>query len=175
MSYSHPVFDGYGRLQLEATQNLTYESGDFTVNGVLFEEGGDRLGFSNVNQSGSLTNEWRANATASWSNERHNVSLRANYISGITDDRSILGGFTAIDLTGPAPVYSLYGVNPEDYVDFDLTYIYSVPAWEELDLRLTILNIADEDPMAYQSPEGYYGGLGNPRGRQVEFAATKKF
>lgn len=174
--YSHPFMDGDVGFNVTATQTLTYEATDFIVNGTLFEDGGDRLGFQNVGQSGSLVNEWRANASVRWRNDRHNINLRANLVSGITDERTLgIGSFTSIDDTGTTPLYSDYGTEAEDYVDFDLTYIYSAPFWEELDLRLTILNLTDEDPMPFQDTFGYFTGIGNPRGRQVELGVTKRF
>lgn len=177
VNVSYPVLDGRLGLNLTATQNLVYEALPYDVNGVLFDPGGDRLGFANFTRTGNLSSEWRANATLRWANDSHNINLRANFTSGVTNE-GYPGNLTAIDLSpvAPAPdIYSFYGVYPEDYLDFDATYIYSVPFWDDTKLRLTVLNITDEDPMPAQGRSGYYPGIGNPRGRIVEIGASTSF
>ena len=140
--------------------------------------------------------DWRANATFRWSNDVHSVNMRANYQSGVSDERdpAFVGQPTGC---GPPPLarciyinagsltdinsglaglqFSSWGVYPEDYVDFDINYIYTAPFWEELEFRVSVLNVTDEDPLKAQNRNGYLSGIGNPRGRQVELGITKKF
>jgi len=126
--------------------------------------------------------DWRTNATIRWANENHNFNLRANFQAGVHDERDPIfigtgiypsaGTLTAID---PAGNGSLYGVKPEDYLDFDFTYIYTSTRFEGLEGRVSILNLTDEDPLYAQNRQGYLAGISNPRGRRLELAVTKRY
>ncbi len=181
--FVHPFFSGDLGVNLTATQNLEYERTAYDIAGVQFAGDADCLGlanFSTRNAGCGSFPEIKANATVSWRNSAHNVSLRANFTSGIYNEiwDAPTGVFTPIALSTVAGVphtYSTYGVFADDHIEYDFNYIYSAPFWQDLDLRLTILNVFDEDPMAAQGRTGYYPGIGNPRGRQVEVGVTKKF
>lgn len=175
--YSQPLFDGRFGANLKVTHNLSYESKDFTVNGVLFEAGSDRLGTSNSARTPPYPFfETKANATLRWGNRDHRINLRANYISGITPDEMLgLRTFTSIGSAGGVPIYSSYASTAEDYVDFDLTYIYQAPFMEGLELSAAVINLTDENPMVAQNTQGYYEGMFNPRGRQMKLTVKKQF
>lgn len=180
VDFAYPMFDGTFSAQLTATQNLVYKSRGYAVNGILFDGGGNRLGRANYTSTGNESRRWRANAQVRWSNDTHNVSLRANYSSGVYNEAYETGALTPIvaniaATTANETVYSTYGVFPEEYIDFDLTYIYTAPFWQDLELRATVLNIFDEDPSPAQGRSGYYNATGNPRGRIIEVGVTKKF
>ncbi|MDP3738517.1 MAG: TonB-dependent receptor plug domain-containing protein [Hyphomonadaceae bacterium] len=176
IDYSHDLFGGVGSVGLEATQTLHYKQGAFDVNGVLFDGGGDRLGTTNLGNGGlaSVSQEWKGNVTLRWANDMHNVTLRGNYASGSRDERYALGQLTAIQTT-PTTQYSLYGVEADPSLTYDLTYIYTAPFFEELELRASIINLTDEDPTFLQVASGYYNGSADPRGRILEIGLTKKF
>lgn len=181
VDYVHPLFDGNFFAQVTATNNLVYKARGYSVNGILFDPGGDRLGANNYTRTGNESRRWRANALVRWANDTHNISLRANYSSGVFSEAWEVGGLTPIvsniaaTTTIDETVYSTYGVFPEEYLDFDLNYIYTAPFWQDLELRATILNITDEDPSPAQGRSGYYTATGNPRGRIFELGVTKKF
>ncbi len=177
VDYSHELFGGRAAVRLTATQNLVYKQGGYDANGVQFDPGGNRLGFANFTRTGNLSTEWKGNAAVSWANERHNLNLRANYSSGTYNEAFDSGALIPIiNNPGTTPdIFSTYGVPAKEYLDFDFTYIYTAPFWQDLQLRMTVLNIADRGPLAAQGRSGYYNGIGNPRGRQVKFSATKKF
>lgn len=177
---AYPLFDGTISAQVTATQNLVYKARGYEVNGIIFDGGGNRLGRANYTSTGNESRRWRANAILRWANDAHNVSLRANYSSGTYNEAFEVGGLvpTVANIsTTPAneTVNSTYGIYPKEYMDFDLTYIYTAPFWEELELRATILNIFDKDPSPAQGRSGYYNATGNPRGRIIEVGFTKKF
>ncbi len=178
LDYSHPLFDGTGSFNLTATQNTVYKVKGYDVNGVPFQADANALGFDNIltGSGASPSQEWRGNATLRWANDRHNVSLRANYVGGMIDNRSLALFAPLVNNPGTAnDTFSTYGVAADDYVDFDFNYIWTAPFWEELELRFSVLNLTDEDPMPYQTGNGYYSGVGDPRGRRFEFGATKRF
>jgi iron complex outermembrane receptor protein len=182
LDIAYPLFDGTIAVSLAATNNQVYKARGYSVNGILFDSGGQRLGRANYTSTGNESRRWRANGTIRWANEEHNISLRANYSSGVYNEAYPLG------LIGPAivsdiaatttvneAVYSTYGFLPKSYLDFDFNYIWQVPFIDNFELRATILNIFDKDPSAAQGRSGYYTATGNPRGRQFEIAFTKKF
>ncbi|HEX5007497.1 MAG TPA: TonB-dependent receptor, partial [Hyphomonadaceae bacterium] len=173
IDYTHPLFGGDITFSTNITQNLTYEADPYEVNGVVFDEGGDRLGYRNLLRSGEPSQELRGTASVRWANEQHSINLRANYADGF----QVEGTRTPIiNLAGTAnDVFSGYGWGKKDYVDYDLTYIYTAPFWEELELRASILNITDRNPPTAQDTTGYDRLMGNPRGRIFEIGATKKF
>ena len=132
VDYSHPLFDGTIGFNLTATNNLVYKTQGYDVFGIPFEGPQKRMGFVNGSLTVPLVADWRFNGTIRWANENHNVNLRANYQSGVHDERDPVfigtdiypsaGTLTSINAAGDK---SLYGILPEDYLDFDLTYIYT--------------------------------------------------
>jgi outer membrane receptor protein involved in Fe transport len=173
IDFAYPLFDGTLSANLTATQNLVYKARGYAVNGTLFDAGGDRLGSANYTRTGNESREWRGNASVRWKNDVHNIGLRANYNSGVFNEAFLVGGLTPI--SNSPTVYSTYGVYPQDSIEYDLTYIYTAPFMQGLDLRASILNLTDEDPQPAQGRTGYYGATGNPRGRIIELGLTKKF
>ncbi len=77
-------------------------------------------------------------------------------------------------LTGE-DAYSTYGVFPKDRVTFNFSYIYR-PTYSFLagtELRASVVNVTDEDPVYDQTRRGF--STGDPRGRILELEVTKKF
>ncbi len=174
IDYAHPLFDGSIAFQLTATQNLVYKARGYDVNGIQFDAGGNRLGRANYTSTGNESRRWRANAVLRWANAVHNINLRANYSSGVYNEAWEVGGLTPNAIT-PTTTYSTYGIFPQEYLDFDLNYIYTAQFMKGLELRASVLNIADKDPSEAQGRSGYYTATGNPRGRIFELGVTKKF
>src|SRR5690606_34636271 len=79
---AYPLFDGTFGVQLTATQNLVYKARGYSVNTILFDGGGNRLGRANYTSTGNESRRWRANGVVRWANDVHNVNVRANYSSG---------------------------------------------------------------------------------------------
>lgn len=181
LDYTQRLWGGVFGANLSATRNFAYESTDFHVNGILFEAGSDRLGYSNSSRTPPYPFfETKGNASVRWVNKEHRVNFRMNYVSGITPDQALgLETYTSIGSTTVNGVsqnlYSDYGAVAEDYVDFDVTYIYTTPWLNGLELSTSILNITDENPMVAQGTQGYYEGMFNPRGRQVKVTAKTTF
>jgi hypothetical protein len=181
IDFAYPMFDGTFSAQLTATNNQVYKARGYSVNSILFDGGGNRLGTANYTRTGNESRRWRANAAVRWANDTHNVSLRANYSSGTYNEAFEVGGLVpvisniAATTTINETVNSTYGIYPKEYLDFDLNYIYTAPFIDDLELRATVLNIFDKEPSAAQGRSGYYTATGNPRGRIFEVGLTKKF
>jgi outer membrane receptor protein involved in Fe transport len=183
IDYSQSALSGTLSLQLRATQNAIYKNklavyDDGANPPIVIEEAQSLLG--QVNSGLALgaapTPDWRANATVRWRNDSHNINLRANYVSGVFDERADSELGAAEDHPGTAmDVRSNYGRTPKDYIDYDLTYFYTPSFIAGFELRASVLNLTNEDPMPFQSDLGYLGIAGNPRGRRVEIGITKRF
>lgn len=175
LDYRYPLFGGDIYLSTSITQNLTYEADAFTVNGVLFDTGGDRLGYANNTRSGDASSKLRGNATIGFNKDNYRVNVRANYQDGYL----IEDGETRtpiINLAGSAnDVFSSYGFSKKDYVDYDLNVVYDTPFVDDLELRLSILNLTDRNPPPNQGATGVRTSMGNVRGRRIEVGFTKKF
>ncbi len=196
VDYTRDVGPGTLRAAISATQNLVYKVKGYSIPGIgiggaplQYAGSFDGLGYANLSRNGTIMPKWRGNATLGYAVDDHRITLRANYISGVQDE--VLP--TAIDyevqviggVPTNVPIRTTYGMTPEDYLDFDLVYIYDAPWSNDLQFRASVLNLTDEDPMAAQhtnagglasaSRTGYYPGYGNPRGRQFELGVTKKF
>lgn len=175
LDYRYPLFGGDIYLSTSITQNLTYEADPFTVNGVVFDTGGDRLGYANNSRSGDASSKLRGNATVGFNKDDYRVNLRANYQDGyLIEDGETRTAI--INLPGTAnDVFSSYGFSKKDYVDYDLNVIYDVPFVDDFEVRLSILNLTDRDPPPNQGATGVRTSMGNVRGRRFEVGATKKF
>lgn len=157
--------------------------------GTFYRGDFDGLAWANLTRGGTMMPRWRANTYVGYAWGDHRARLRANYISGFRDDTGTpLGSAqtTIVGLVNGVPQYPTYGTTPSDYVDFDFNYVYTAPYWQDLQFRLSVLNLTDEDPMPAQHTNafvlgasanrgGYYPGYGNPRGRQIEIGITKTF
>jgi iron complex outermembrane receptor protein len=199
IDYSHDLGPGEILAALSATQTTIYKVKGFGIPGVVdeYQPSFDGLGWANLTRAGTIMPEWRGNASLRYTfdNETlggtHSFGLRMNYISGFEDESTPVrvgaGPDGVVDpANDPAPddIYATYGMAASDYTDFDFTYLYNSSIIPDLQLRLSVLNLTDEDPMAAQNTNaggasatrtGYYPGYGNPRGRQIEIGVTKKF
>jgi len=186
VDFSYPLFDGTFGVNVTATQNLVWKTKGFQVGGITFEGPQDRLGYINNSLVVPAVSELRANGTLRWANDQHSFNLRANYQKGMQDERNpsfdptdtiyVNSGLpTDVDGRTATTQYSLYGLTPKDYLDFDFTYLWTAPFWEELEFRASVLNLTDRNPLGAQNRNGYLSGIGNPRGRQIELGMTKRF
>jgi iron complex outermembrane recepter protein len=164
------------------------------------------LGSTNFSRTGTVQPEWRGNASIRYALDEHVFNLRMNYIQGVQDDSALVKvgagpdgvvNATCTNLTNCLTAntggtasddrFATYGWFPNDYTDFDFTYIWTPSFVEDFQLRVSVLNVTDEDPMPAQNANsggigagssnrsGYLNGFGNPRGRQFSIGLTKKF
>jgi hypothetical protein len=166
LDYYQPLFGGDLSFGVNATRVTKYEVEGYSVNGIAFETGGDRLGFANTTRSGDFSPTSRANSYLGYRIGIQSFRVQANYTHGVRDER-----FWPVTAANS----QLYGVYPNNYTDYDFHYRLQLPWLEKTDLRLSVLNVMDEDPMAAQTRNGYWTGVGNARGRQIELGVTAKF
>lgn len=188
VDYTRDLGPGTIHASIQGTNVLVYKVKGYDLpDGSPYQESFDGLAWANLSRGGTIMPRWRANATLGYSLNDHRLSVRANYFSGFRDDSgNLTGNTTPVARVGTTLVYPKYGVKPfKDYMDFDLNYIYTAPFWQDLMLRVSVLNLFDKNPLAAQHSNGsgvatdaragYYPNFGNVRGRQFEIGLTKKF
>lgn len=206
IDYTHEVGPGDLTLAAAFTNVLVYKvkGYDLTPPGgssVRILNSFDGLGSTNFSRTGTVQPEWRGNASIRYAMEDHVFNLRMNYIQGVQDDSALVKVGAGPDnivqagctnLTNCATLnsddqFATYGWYPSDYTDFDFTYIWTPSFVEDFQLRFSVLNVTDEDPMPAQNANsggigagssnrsGYLNGFGNPRGRQFSIGLTKSF
>ncbi len=157
VNYDLPAGPGDLSLGLTATRVTELETGPTSLDGVQISGGDDRLGFLNFATVAFAAPEWRANLSANYRLDRHNIRLGVQYASAVSDERAGVQ----------------YGEEGEDWIVADLTYRFSVT--DDLNLTATVANIFDRDPPPAQEEFGYDPRMGNPLGRTFELGVKKTF
>ncbi|HEY6643224.1 TonB-dependent receptor domain-containing protein [Povalibacter sp.] len=156
-TYEMPLAAGNLTLGLRATRILELETGPTSLDGIVVSMGDDRLGSLNFATFAQSAPEWRANFSADYSVDRHNVRLGVNFVSAVQDERPGVQ----------------YGENGEDWITTDLTYRFVFD--DGLAITATVANILDRDPPAAQEEFGYDPWTANPLGRTAEIGIRKTF
>lgn len=189
IDYTYPIGPGDLIAGASFTQVLTYDVKGYGVPGVIaqYAPSFDGLGLANLGTAGTIMPEWRGNYTLRYSMDEHNFGLRANFTSGFTDDTPAVRTGLGPDgvLNTADDVYARFGLDANDLWTFDFNYLWTPAFLEGVQVRASILNLTDEDPMPAQNTNaggapsatrtGYYPGYGDPRGRQIEIGASVKF
>ncbi|MDP3740483.1 MAG: TonB-dependent receptor [Hyphomonadaceae bacterium] len=156
-TYALPLGPGDLSLDLTATKVTELRTGPTSLDGVTISTGDDRLGTLNFATFALAAPEWRANFSANYRMDRHNLRFGVNYVSAVRDERA----------------GTQYGENGEDWVTEDFTYRFEVT--EDLALTATVANILDRMPPRAQEELGYDPWMGNPLGRTIEIGVKKAF
>jgi outer membrane receptor protein involved in Fe transport len=132
-------------------------TGPTSLDGVTVSTGDDRLGTLNFATVAAAAPEWRANLSANYRLEKHNVRVGVSYVSAVRDER-------------PGIQYGEFG---EDWLTTDVNYLFDLT--DTLRLTASIQNLFDKDPPPAQEELGYDPRLGNPLGRTFEIGVKKTF
>ncbi|MCH1929563.1 TonB-dependent receptor [Shewanella sp. A25] len=157
MAYSLPLGPGMLSFDLMATRVLELETGATILDGVVITEGDDRLGKLNFATFAQAAPELRANLGVNYAFGEQNVRLGLNFVSAVEDERPGIQ----------------YGETGEDWITFDLTYLYEYS--ESMTFYATGANLFDRDPPPAQEEFGYDPWVANPLGRTLEFGAKLRF
>jgi hypothetical protein len=155
--YDMPLAAGDLTLGINATKITELKTGSTSLDGVVISTGDDRLGMLNFATFAQAAPEWRANFSANYSLDRHNMRLGVNYVSAVKDERPGVQ----------------YGETGEDWITADFTYRFALN--DELALTGTVANMFDRDPPPAQEEFGYDPWTANPLGRTVEIGVRKTF
>lgn len=182
-NYGLPVGPGDMDFRLTATHITKFEFSETTLDGFLLDPGADRLGFLNFATIASAVSEWRANLSANYRQDIHNVRGVINFIGGVDDDRYIDGSGNIINETGLVPAGfipgtdqrfgpSMYGVRADNWVTADLHYTVELP-WATL--GASVMNLTDESPSESRQELGYDPRIGNPLERHFQLSLRRTF
>lgn len=156
-AYDMPVGPGDLTLSINATKITELKTGATALDGVIVTSGDDRLGRLNFATFAQAAPEWRANFSANFGIERHNVRLGVNYVSAVEDERPGVQ----------------FGETGEDWITADLTYRFQLQ--ESMWITGSIANMFDRDPPPAQEEFAYDPWTANPLGRTVELGVRKTF
>ena len=155
--YDLPLAAGELTLSINATKITELKTGATSLDGVVVSRGDDRLGMLNFATFAQAAPEWRANFSANYSLDRHNMRVGVNYVSAVEDERPGVQ----------------YGETGEDWITADFTYRFALQ--DDLALTGTVANMFDRDPPPAQEEFGYDPWTANPLGRTVEIGVRKTF
>jgi len=156
-SYELPMGPGDLTLGLTATKITELATGPTELDGVEISSGDDRLGMLNFATFAQAAPEWRANFSANYRMNRHNLRIGVNYVSAVTDERAGIQ----------------YGEDGEDWITANVTYRLEVD--EGLALTASVANMFDRDPPPAREEFGYDPWVANPLGRTIEIGIRKSF
>jgi len=145
-----------------ATWIHKYETETLRLNGVVYEQGFDGVGFLNQGTTLYALPEWRAQGYLDFNVGTHNVRWTTNFIDQYRDQRT--AQFTATSPKGQV-IDSTFLHN--------VTYRTQLP-WDTT-LLATIENITDEDPSFARLELNYDPLTGFPLGRTFKIGVRKTF
>jgi iron complex outermembrane recepter protein len=210
--YTHAFGPGDITVGFDATQVMHYKVKGYSVPdpvsgaAIPYLQSFNGIGSTNFTRAGTVMPEWRSNAFVRYSMENHTFNLRWNFVSGVQDDNVLFktgggsnnaneAGCTNPKSTAPGnciainsdDTFATYGYYPKDWENFDFTYVYTPSFIDDLEFRLSVMNVLNKNPMpaanansggigaSAQNRVGYLNGFGDPRLRQIEIGITKKF
>ena len=153
------VFGGSLTVGTSATWIHKYETETLTIDGVVFEQGFDGVGFLNQGTTLYALPEWRAQGYLDFSIGRQNLRWTANYIDQYRDQR--YASTTTLDSLIDATILH------------NVTYRTSLPG--DVTLLATIENVFDKDPPFALLEMSYDPLTGSALGRTFKIGMRKSF
>ena len=145
------VLGGTLSLALQGTKILKFESEDFKdINGLVLAPGGDFAGLLNDGDPFTSLPEVKANFSARLALDDHHFNYTLRYVSSYEDVRPSLPELANID----------------SHITHD--FYYNTSLLDSLDLSLSVINIADEDPPFASTNLNYDAYTHNAFGRQIK-------
>lgn len=174
-TYTTDIGTGVLTLGANASHILTYNVGDFTLNGVLLRDGFSAVGLANLDRNPGTIAPWRGNAYINFNISGLNVRYGVKYVDGVRDERCDGLAFCAVtnfnqDGTPAAAGTggTNFGRNISSFTQHDIHLAYDLPI-ESFDaqLQFSVENFTDQDPSSARTQLGYNPFTGNPLGRFV--------
>lgn len=172
-SYTVDVGNGVLTIGAAASHVLTYDVGDFNLNGTLLRPGFSAVGLANLDREPGTIAPWRANAFVNFNINDLNARYGYKYVDGVTDERCPA-------LPDPCATTSFgdtnFGREIGSYNQHDFHLTYNLP-FDALDVQLQFSaeNFTDEDPPEARVPLGYNPFTGNPLGQIWRLGAKVGF
>ncbi|MFN2099895.1 TonB-dependent receptor plug domain-containing protein [Altererythrobacter sp. MF3-039] len=170
-TYQTELGNGTLSLGAAATHVLTYEVGDFFLDGQLLREGFDAVGLANLDRAPGTIAAWRGNAYVNYNIGGFNARYGFQYVDSVRDERCDGLEFCATTSFGGTN----FGRVVDSYKQHDAHFAYELPIDAmEVQLQFSIENFTNEDASEARTPLGYNPFTGNPLGRTWRLGAKIK-
>ncbi len=171
-SYTTDIGPGVYSIGVNASHILTYDIGDFILNGIVLRDSFDAVGLGNLDRNPGTISPWRANAYINYNVEGLNLRYGATYIAGVRDERCDGLEFCATTSFGGTN----FGRNISSYMQHDFHAAYELPIKAfDAQLQFSVENFTNEDASAARLPLGYNPFIGNTLGRVFRLGAKVGF
>ncbi|WP_240616775.1 TonB-dependent receptor [Sphingorhabdus sp. YGSMI21] len=171
-SYTTDVGSGVFSVGVNASHILTYDIGDFILDGIVLRDSFDAVGLGNLDRNPGTISPWRANGYVNYNISGVNLRYGATYIAGVRDERCDGLEFCATTSFGGTN----FGRNIESYLQHDVHATYELPiAAFDAQLQFSIENFSNEEASAARLPLGYNPFIGNTLGRVFRLGAKVAF
>jgi iron complex outermembrane receptor protein len=172
-TYTTEVGNGVLTLGANASHVLTYDVGEFNLNGSLLRAGFSAVGLANLDRAPGTIAPWRGNAYINFNISDVNARYGIKYVDGVRDERCpALPAPCATTSFGPTN----FGRNISSYTQHDFHLAYNLPIQAvDIQLQLSIENFTNADAPSARVPLGYNPFTGNPLGRVWRLGAKVGF
>ncbi|GAA4644423.1 TonB-dependent receptor [Pontixanthobacter gangjinensis] len=172
-SFTTDIGPGTASLGVNASHILTYDVGDFNLNGNLLRDGFSAVGLANLDRLPGSIAAWRGNAYVNYNVGGLNLRYGASYIDGVDDERCPA-------LPAPCATTSAGGTNfgrtISSYTQHDFHAAYDLPIQSfDAQLQFSVENFTDAQASEARIPLGYNPFIGNPLGRIFRLGAKVGF
>jgi iron complex outermembrane receptor protein len=163
-------------LGLDATYNIEYKVGATQQFGIQLAAPFDAVRRLNVGIDPRAMPQWRAQFSANYSFENHNLRWLTHYVSNMRDERAGRGGVNdPLNVVSgfPAGTRVLGGVTIPSFTTHDIFY-----TWEfrpETTFNLSIINLLDEEPPLTRNEYSYDPFTATPLGRVFKVGIRQSF
>ena len=162
-SFTTDLGPGTASIGANASHILTYDVGDFNLNGNLLRAGFSAVGLANLDRLPGSIAAWRGNAYVNYNISGLNLRYGVKYIDGVRDER-------CPDLPAPCATTNFggtnFGRNISSYTQHDFHAAYDLPINSfDAQLQFSIENFTNADAPSARVPLGYNPFIGNPLGR----------
>ena len=172
-SFTTDIGSGVLTIGANASHVLTYNVGDFNLNGALLRAGFSAVGLANLDRAPGTIAPWRGNAFVNFNIAGFNARYGYKYVDGVVDERCpALPAPCATTSFGPTN----FGRNISSYQQHDIHLAYDLPIQAfDAQLQFSVENFTNEDAPSARVPLGYNPFTGNPLGRFVRVGVKVGF
>lgn len=172
-SYTTDAGPGTATIGVNASHILSYDVGDFNLNGNLLRAGFSAVGLANLDRLPGTIAAWRGNAYINYNVSGLNLRYGFKYVDGVSDERCpALPAPCATTNFGPTN----FGREIAKYYQHDFHAAYDLPIQAfDAQLQFSVENFTDKDAPSARVPLGYNPFTGNPLGRTYRLGAKVGF
>lgn len=172
-SYTTEIGNGVLTIGANASHILTYDVGDFNLDGNFLRAGFSAVGLANLDRNPGTIAPWRGNAYVNFNISGINARYGVKYVDGVRDERyAETPNFEVV----PGFDDTFFGENISSFTqhDFHLAYDLPINAFDA-QLQFSVENFTNADAPDARTPLGYNPFTGNPLGRIWRLGAKVGF